>query len=34
MQDVLAEALFYAYFTDGRDVGNTDELIEFLQKRS
>ena len=28
MQDVLAEALFYAYFTDGRDVGNTDELIE------
>jgi len=27
MQDVLAEALFYAYFTDGRDVGNTDELI-------
>ena len=28
MQDVLAEALFYAYFTDGRDVGNIDELIE------
>ena len=28
MQDVLAEALFYAYFTDGRDVGNTDVLIE------
>ena len=28
MQDVLAEALFYAYFTDGRDIGNTDELIE------
>ena len=28
MQDVLAEALFYAYFTDGRDVGNTDELIK------
>jgi len=28
MQDVLAEALFHAYFTDGRDVGNTDELIE------
>ena len=28
MQDVLAEALFQAYFTDGRDVGNTDELIE------
>ena len=28
MQDVLAEALFHAYFTDGRDVGNIDELIE------
>ena len=28
MQNVLAEALFHAYFTDGRDVGNTDELIE------
>ena len=28
MQDVLAEALFHAYFTDGRDVGNADELIE------
>jgi len=28
MQDVLAEALFHAYFTDGRDIGNTDELIE------
>ena len=28
MQDVLAEALFYAYFTDGRNVGNKDELIE------
>ena len=28
LQDVLAEALFHAYFTDGRDVGNTDELIE------
>ena len=28
MQDVLAEALFHAYFTDGRDVGNKDELIE------
>ena len=28
MQDVIAEALFYAYFTDGRDVGNEDELIE------
>ena len=27
-QDVIAEALFYAYFTDGRDVGNEDELIE------
>ena len=28
LQDVLAEALFHAYFTDGRDIGNTDELIE------
>ena len=28
MQDVLAEALFHAYFTDGRDVGNIDVLIE------
>ena len=28
LQDVLAEALFHAYFTDGRDVGNIDELIE------
>ena len=28
MQDVLAEALFHAYFTDGRDIGNKDELIE------
>ena len=28
MQDDIAEALFYAYFTDGRDVGNEDELIE------
>ena len=28
MQDVLSEALFHAYFTDGRDVGNKDELIE------
>ena len=28
MQDVIAEALFYAYFTDGRDVGSEDELIE------
>jgi len=28
MQDVIAEALFHAYFTDGRDVGNEDELIE------
>ena len=28
MQDILAEALFHAYFTDGRDVGNKDELIE------
>ena len=28
MQDVLAEALFHAYFTEGRDVGNIDELVE------
>ena len=28
MQDVIAEALFHAYFTDGRDVGNEYELIE------
>ena len=28
MQDVLAEALFHAYFSDGRDVGDKDELIE------
>ena len=27
-QDVLAQALFHAYFSDGRDVGNKDELIE------
>ena len=28
MQDVMAEALFHAYFADGRDVGNKDELIK------
>tara|TARA_B100000686_G_scaffold41146_1_gene42624 strand:+ start:16724 stop:17398 length:675 start_codon:yes stop_codon:yes gene_type:complete len=28
MQDIMAEALFHAYFTDGRDVGNKDELIK------
>jgi len=28
MQDVLAEALFHAYFTEGRDIGNKNELIE------
>ena len=27
-QHVLAEALFHAYFSDGRDVGDKDELIE------
>ena len=24
----MAEALFHAYFTEGRDVGNKDELIK------
>ena len=28
MQDTMAEALFHAYFTEGRDVGNKDELIK------
>ncbi len=28
MQDIVAEALFKAYFTDGRDIGNKDELIK------
>ena len=28
IQDVMAEALFHAYFADGRDVGNKDELIK------
>ena len=27
MQDVIAEALFYAYFTEGRDIGSINELI-------
>ena len=27
-QHVLAEALFHAYFSDGRDVGDKDELIQ------
>ena len=27
MQDVMAEALFHAYFTEGRDVGSINELI-------
>ena len=27
MQDVIAEALFHAYFTEGRDIGSIDELI-------
>ena len=27
MQDVIAEALFHAYFTEGRDVGSINELI-------
>ena len=28
LQDTMAEALFHAYFTEGRDVGNKDELIK------
>jgi predicted DsbA family dithiol-disulfide isomerase len=31
-QDVLAEALFHAYFSDGRDVGDKDELIEIASE--
>ena len=27
VQDVIAEALFYAYFTEGRDIGSIHELI-------
>ena len=27
MQNVMAEALFHAYFTEGRDVGSINELI-------
>ena len=27
MQDVMAEALFHAYFTEGRDIGSIHELI-------
>ncbi|SUZ51043.1 uncharacterized protein METZ01_LOCUS3897, partial [marine metagenome] len=27
MQDVMAEALFHAYFTEGRDIGSINELI-------
>lgn len=32
MQDTLAEALFHAYFTDGRDIGDQDELIEIASE--
>ena len=32
IQDILAEALFYAYFTEGRDVGNKDVLIEIASE--
>ena len=32
IQDNLAEALFYAYFTEGRDVGNKDVLIEIASE--
>ena len=28
IQDTMAEALFHAYFTEGRDVGNKEELIK------
>ena len=28
LQDTMAEALFHAYFTEGRDVGNKEELIK------
>ena len=27
MQDIIAEALFHAYFTEGRDIGSINELI-------
>ena len=27
MQDIMAEALFHAYFTEGRDIGSINELI-------
>ena len=27
IQDVIAEALFHAYFTEGRDIGSINELI-------
>ncbi len=27
IQDVMAEALFHAYFTEGRDIGSINELI-------
>ena len=27
VQDVIAEALFHAYFTEGRDIGSINELI-------
>jgi len=32
IQDNLAEDLFYAYFTEGRDVGNKDVLIEIASE--
>ncbi len=32
IQDTLAEALFHAYFTDGRDIGDQDELIEIASE--
>jgi len=31
-QDVIAEAIFHAYFTDGRDIGNQEELIEIASE--
>jgi len=32
IQDTVAEALFHAYFTDGRDIGDQDELIEIASE--
>ena len=32
IQNILAEALFYAYFTDGKDIGNQAELIDIASE--